>query len=204
MRGLPRFAACGCETRPLHSATSLRYRARRRALMSALAIAHRQGHQALPAGRQQGGRARPLRAVAHHRAGRVRRHPGAERLRQEHPVAARRLAGAADRRHGRASMARRPASSRPSTRWASPSRIMRCCPGSAFTTTSRCRSGWPAGESMSRRSPACSSWSGSAASAPRGPSSSRAACASAPRSPGRWCSSPRCCCSTSRSARSMR
>ena len=41
---------------------------------------------------------------------------------------------------------RRPAGCRPSMRWASPSRTMRCCPGSASTTTSPCRSGWPAGE----------------------------------------------------------
>ncbi len=48
----------------------------------------------------------------------------------------------------------------------------------------------------------CSSWSSSRASPAATPPSSRAASASAWRSPGRWRSSPGCCCSTSPSARS--
>ena len=49
-----------------------------------------------------------------------------------------------------------------------------------------------------------STWSACRASRTSTPSSSRAACGCGPRWPARWCSSRRCSCSTSRSARSTR
>lgn len=49
-----------------------------------------------------------------------------------------------------------------------------------------------------------SRWSGSPTSPTRGPRSSPAAWPNAPRSPGRWSTTRRCCCSTNRSASSTR
>ena len=91
----------------------------------------------------------------------------------------------------------RPARSRTRARTgASSSRIRGCCRGAPRSTTSR--SACAARRPRARRRALAEV--GLEAASTAWPRSSPAASASASRSPGRWCASPTCCCSTSRSA----